>query len=141
VLCVCVFVCWCVWLVVCGGGVVWVCVCGASLTSILYLWGCRASSRIGMLLVFFLATFIRARPGGWENPTEYTSPSWVGAKRLGWGGGEGGVRVGGGGGGVRGGGEGGRERGRGGGGGGGGEGGGGEGEGGGGERGGVGGGG
>lgn len=44
-------------------------------TSILYLWGCLASSMIGMTFVLFLATLIRSRPDLCENSTAYTRPS------------------------------------------------------------------
>lgn len=43
-------------------------------TSILYLWGCLASSMMGMMLVRFLATLIRSRPVLWLNSTAYTTP-------------------------------------------------------------------
>lgn len=45
-------------------------------TSILYLWGCLASSMIGMTFVLFLATLMRSRPDLWENSTAYTRPSY-----------------------------------------------------------------
>ena len=44
-------------------------------TSILYLWGCLASSIIGITFVLFLATLMRSRPDLWENSTAYTRPS------------------------------------------------------------------
>lgn len=44
-------------------------------TSMRYLWGWRASSMMGIMLVLFFATFRRSRPDRWENSTAYTSPS------------------------------------------------------------------
>lgn len=44
-------------------------------TSYLYFKGCRASSIIGIILVLFLATFMRSLPDLCENSTAYTRPS------------------------------------------------------------------
>ena len=47
-----------------------------TLTSILYLWGCLASSMIGTTFMRFLAMLMRSRPERCENSTAYTMPSW-----------------------------------------------------------------